>query len=417
LFALRKRFSVETITSVKDERIVLARAAGTRKGRLEHGKILLEGEEILDWAIGNGVQVEYVLLSDKSLPSIVGKYGSRGLEVYGASEGILKKVTGTNYLIPVIGVGKIPSTRRDMESDFVVVLDSVKDFGNIGTIVRTCRAFGVEKIMSTTTDFELYQRKTIEASRGSVFAARAECFRDPAETIEELKRRGYQIVATSPRGEGLQSLVELKRMPVALVVGNETMGISREFEEKADFLIQIPMHNAMESLNVGVAAGISVYELRLKQVLTMLEERIKSTLGRELNVASTLMQKAMDSELKKVTDLSSRQVIFMMVLKCDREMRIEDMSKQFGVLESEREGFLAPVMESGLVTLNDCLRITEKGEETLAKLWFVVERAEKKILSDLTVEQSSVLLKQLRLIQDRCVEMMEDGRKTKASPE
>jgi RNA methyltransferase, TrmH family len=399
-----------TIATIKDERIVLARELKSRKGRLEHGKALLEGEEILDWAIENALHIEYVLVSDKSSSETIQKYLSQGLEVCAVSEGILKKTADTNYVIPVVAVGRIPSGAHD-HADFIVVLDSVKDSGNIGTIVRTCQAFGIRGIVSTTPDFDLFQRKTIEASRGCVFATHVERFDSPRATVAWLKGHGYQIVATSPKGDELQSLVEIGRQPVALVVGNETTGISREFEENADSLIQIPMYHVMESLNVGVATGISVYELRLKQVLAMIEERIKSTLGRELNVAGTLVWRALDAELAKVTGLSSQQVVFMMVLKCDRKMDVKDMCKQFGVLESEVEEFLTPMVKSGLITLATDVRMTTAGEEMLAKLWPVVERTERKILSGFSAEQSSALMGQLRLIQDNCVKIMDGERR------
>jgi TrmH family RNA methyltransferase len=394
------------ISSIKDEKIILARAIKSRKGRQEYQRILLEGEEILEWARENALGIEYILASDKVASSIVDKYSSRHDAIFVVSEGILKKVTDTNYVIPVIGVAKIPSKNLDSTPHFVVVLDAVQDFGNIGTIIRTCQAFGIRKIISTTHDFDIYHRKTIEASRGSVFATHLESFQSEFETLTYLRKQGYQIVATSPKGAELQSLVELKRAPVALVVGNETTGICPEFEKHADVLLQIPMFHPVESLNVGVATGISIYELKLKQVLAMIEERIKSTLGRELNVAGMLVRQAFDVELRKVSELSSRQVIFMMVLKCDQKMWLTDMCKQFGMLESEAEEFLTPMLTSGLVVMNGELGLTSKGEEVLAKLWVTIESIEGKILSGFTVEEATTLMAQLHQIQERCVQIM-----------
>jgi RNA methyltransferase, TrmH family len=169
------------------------------------------------------------------------------------------------------------------------------------------------------------------------------------------------------------------------------------------------MAQPVESLNVGVAAGISIYELRLKQVLAMIEDRIRSTLGRELNVAGVLVQKAMDAELKKVSALSSRQEVFMMVLKCDRRTQVHDMCRQFGVLESEAAEFLRPLIESELVDASGELRLTGKEEEVLAKLWPTVERTEARILADLTVEEAEVLTGQLRRIQETCVRIVQGG--------
>ncbi|MBN1535763.1 MAG: hypothetical protein JW908_03445 [Anaerolineales bacterium] len=396
---------IETITSIKDERVVLARAINTHKGRQKHQRILLEGERILDWAVEYGIDIEYILVSEKHSSRIAEKYLPIHLKIYRVSEGILKKVTDTQYVIPVVAIARMPQY-TDTNPPFIVVLDAVQDFGNIGTIIRTCQAFGVKKIISPSPDFDMYHRKTIEASRGSVFTTHLDCFPDVGATIRYLKNQGYQILATSPRGAELQSLVKLKRQPAALVVGNETSGINPEFEKQADFLVQIPMAHAIESLNVGVATGISIYELKLKQVLTMIEDCIKSTLGRELNVAGMLVQQALDAELKKVTDLSSRQVIFMMVLKCDQKMSLPDMCKQFGVLESEANTFLKPMLNDGLVVLDKTLMITGKGEELLAKLWPIVENTESIILASLSDDERSLLFRQLQNIQEKCVQII-----------
>ena len=82
---------LDTITSIKNEKITLARAIKSRKGRQEHQRILLEGEEILDWAIENAICIEYIFISDKSSPGTADKYLSQKLKIYNVSEGILKK--------------------------------------------------------------------------------------------------------------------------------------------------------------------------------------------------------------------------------------------------------------------------------------------------------------------------------------
>ncbi len=141
----------------------------------------------------------------------------------------------------------------------------------------------------------------------------------------------------------------------------------------------------------------------------MIEEQIKSTLGRELNVAGILVQQALDAELRKVSKLSSQQVIFMMVLKCDQTMQIGAMCKQFGILESEAAEFLAPMLKSGLIVEDVEVELTDKGKEVLAKLWFTIERTEGLILSDFAPEEANQLTKQLNRIQEKCLQII-DGR-------
>ena len=398
---------LETITSIKDERVTLARDIKSRRGRQQHKRILLEGEEILDWAIEHTLAIEYILVSSKELANITQKYPPSEHKIFVVSEGILKKITDTSYVIPVVGIAQIPEKKDFDIPKFVVVLDAVQDFGNIGTIIRTCQAFGIHNLVSTTSDTDIYNRKTIEASRGSAFSTHLDVFPNPLRAIEYLKEEGFKIVATSPRGIMLQSLLELEQQPIALVIGNETLGVSPEVEKQADFLLQIPMQLEVESLNVGVATGISIYEIKLKQVLAMLEKLIKSTLGRELSVTGMLERKALDMEIGKVSAFSSQQVVFMMVLKCDKTMLIEDMCKQFSILEYETDKFLESLLTFGLIVIdNREIKLTDKGEEVLAKLWFIVERTEEMLLSDFSPEEIKVLKKQLYTIQEKSLQVI-----------
>ena len=397
--------SIPVLKSIKDEKVVLARALKSRKGRQQFKRVLLEGEEIIDWALDAHVSVEFLIVDEKHAAEYKKRYQTRIDRFFIASEGILKKISDTKYVIPVIGVTQELEKNAGVSSEFLVVLDNLRDFGNIGTIIRTCQAFGIRNVLSTSEDFDLFQRKTIEASRGSVFSVHLDCQPDAQEAIAYLKKHGYQIIATSPRGSNLQSLLDLKPQPVALVVGNETYGIDPLIAEQADFLVQIPMSPQIESLNVGVAAGISIYELKLKQVLAMIEEQIKSTLGRELNVASVLVQQALDRELHNVTDLTSKQVVFMMVLKCDQHMTVKAMCRQFGILEEETQVFLHPLVEAGWVDQSELLSLTDSGQEMLAKLWPLIEASENRILASFTLQESSSLLDYLRRIQQESLKI------------
>ena len=204
---------IEEITSLKDDRIQLAKSVNSQKGRIEKQKFLIEGLEAIDWAIDSGIELDFILISNK-LRNLEERYIK--YTIFKTSEGLLKKVTETNYVVPVIAIGNI---RKEIaNTDFCVVLDNLNDFGNIGTIVRTCHAFGINNIVSTKPDFDLFQKKTVDASRGRVFSTNLKTYRNADETIRFLKENDYQIVTTSPRGTQIQSLVKLKDKPVALVV-------------------------------------------------------------------------------------------------------------------------------------------------------------------------------------------------------
>lgn len=394
---------IQEITSLKDDKIQLAKSLNSLKGRIDNAKFLIEGFEAIEWAIHAGIQIDFIFLSKQ-----IKQPDSQFLQFkcFHVSDGLLKKVTGTNYLIPALAIGnKNDNTGRE---DFVIVLDDIKDFGNIGTIVRTCHAFGINTALATKKDFDLYQRKTVDSSRGKVFSTRLKTFEDPEKTVEYLRKNNFQIVTTSPYGNSIQSMVTLSEKPVALIVGNESNGVSDIFMHNSDITIQIPMQSEVESLNVGVATGISIYELRLKQILGMIEKKIKSTLGREMNVAASLIQQTLDTELKKVSELSSTQLVFMMVLKCDSVMTILEMQKQFGIPDKELKQFLEPLLSKGYIRTDtpDTLIISESGTETIGKLWTIIDNAESKILDGFSETEKQELFRLIEKIKKNCLSII-----------
>ena len=205
-------------------------------------------------------------------------------------------------------------------------------------------------------------------------------------------------------------MAELTDQPVALIVGNETHGVSEVFMRNADIVVQIPMHGAVESLNVGVATGISIYELRLKQVIGVIEKKIKSTLGRKINVTGMLIQQALDKQLKKVSRFSSKQIVFMMVLKCDISMKIVDVQKQFGIPDAELGVFLEPLFMGKLIQpdTGDNLLITEKGVETLGKLWGIVENTEGRLFDGFADQEKADFIEMLKRLKSNCVAIINE---------
>jgi TrmH family RNA methyltransferase len=139
----------------------------------------------------------------------------------------------------------------------------------------------------------------------------------------------------------------------------------------------------------------------------MIENKIKSTLGRELNVASMLVRESLDRAMQKVSFLTSQQLVFLMVLKCDEKMLKMDIQKQFGILENEFNEFIESLLVNDLISkISDFeYSITEKGIETIGKLWTIVENTENAILNDFSEMEKQELFKMLKRIQDNCVNL------------
>ena len=141
---------------------------------------------------------------------------------------------------------------------FLVVLENLQDPGNAGTILRTAEAAGVTGLLMTPTCVDLTNPKVIRSTMGSVY-------RMPVMTLEEteilalLKRRQITSYASSLQAEG-SYLEGDYRKPTAFFIGNESRGLSEEFQKAADRRIRIPMAGRIESLNAAMAAGILMYE-------------------------------------------------------------------------------------------------------------------------------------------------------------
>ncbi len=161
-------------------------------------------------------------------------------------------------------VAEIPQRRLDdvpRQNDLVVVvLDRIASPGNLGTIIRTADAFGAHAVVTVGHSAHPYDPQAVRASTGSLFAVPVVAA-DGAADLEELcRRRSMTIVATDETGEVDLAAAELPR-PCAVLLGNETVGLSRALRDLADVTVRIPIGGTASSLNVAVAAGIVLHDL------------------------------------------------------------------------------------------------------------------------------------------------------------
>ena len=141
----------------------------------------------------------------------------------------------------------------------------------------------------------------------------------------------------------------------------------------------------------------------------MIEKKIKSTLGREINVLGMLIQQALDKELTKVSEFTSKQIIFMMVLKCDLTMNIVDIQKQFGLTDNEINDFITPLIKKGYIKNDNqtTYSMTEMGIETLGKLWTIIENTENKITKGISEQDMKILQDLLKKLKANCIEIID----------
>ena len=240
---------MEVITSLDNKRIKNLAKLLNKKYRDETGMFLVEGEHLVIEAKRSGSLIEVIKCEDYEMDIDV----TTTIVTYD----VIKKLSNTLNPQKVIGVCK-KLDNKDIGNK-VLILEDIQDPGNLGTIIRSSVAFGVDTIVVSTNTVDMYNDKVLRSSEGMIFHIDIVKM-DVNECIDKLHAEGYEIYGTKVDGG-----TDLREITVgdkyAVVMGNEGAGVSEFTLDKCDKYIYIPMNSDCESLNVGVATSIILYEL------------------------------------------------------------------------------------------------------------------------------------------------------------
>ena len=173
----------------------------------------------------------------------------------------LKKISALTVPNNCLAVFKIPSEKVFNEKGLIVALDSIRDPGNLGTIIRICDWFGVEQIICSQDTVDVYNPKVIQATMGSISRVNF-IYTDLVSVLQETK---LPVFGTFMNGENIYKM-DVPQEGI-IVMGNEANGISKAIENKVKNKIAIPRFGALqktESLNVATATAIILSEFRRK---------------------------------------------------------------------------------------------------------------------------------------------------------
>ncbi len=152
------------------------------------------------------------------------------------------------------------------EPAFLLMLDSVQDPQNLGTLLRTAEAVGVHGVILAERRAAGVTPAVVKASAGAVEHLRIARVTNLARTIEECKRANIWVVGVEKAPEATDLYRADLSMPLVLVLGSEGAGLGRLVKEKCDFLVRLPMWGRIESLNVAVAGSIALYAVKTQRV-------------------------------------------------------------------------------------------------------------------------------------------------------
>lgn len=233
---------------ISKSEIKFIRSLAQKKFRDEHSMFIVEGEKMVQEAIDSELEVVSVYRKDE------------------IGEEAMSRISLLSSPSPVLAVVKMGKTDEKLYEckGVSLALDSVRDPGNMGTILRVADWFGIENIFCSRDCVELYNPKTVQSSMGAIFRKKV-IYTDLLEVISSYSDAGVPVYGTFLDGENIYSH-ELNRENALIVMGSENNGISDAVARKISQKLLIPPYPAnsrtSESLNVAIATAILCAEFR-----------------------------------------------------------------------------------------------------------------------------------------------------------
>lgn len=243
------------ITSVNNETVKETAKLLQKKYRDKQNQFLLEGFKAIEEAFNCGIRLEKIFVQKEKAD----KYKFLNQELIITTEAVLKKISASDSAPEAVAVGEQRHfTLNDIsDSKKIVLLENIKDLGNLGTILRTSTAFNADAIILFGDCADLYNPKCVRSSVGNLWKIPVV----EVKTIDELKSfKDYQKIATLPRSNNL--LKNFKPQEKCIVMfGSEADGLSEDLIKFSTESVKIEMAENVESLNLSISCGVVLYQL------------------------------------------------------------------------------------------------------------------------------------------------------------
>ena len=267
---------------LSQRKLKLVRSLKEKKARKEREMYLAEGFSLTEDAIRYPRSVELMVVLEsvagsKKAVELIDKAENKGIPVFLSSQKDFRTImtTTTSPGIVLVVRKKLDLARKRMKqmieapSALVVYLDGLQDPGNVGTIIRTADALGADAVISGSKTAEIYNPKTVRATMGSVLWFPAMEVGDMGIGLRNLIDNGFTAIATTVDNSKGEIQSALARSAVllwdikpaektVLIFGNEARGISQDILSHCSLAVKVPMRGHIESLNVAIAAGITI---------------------------------------------------------------------------------------------------------------------------------------------------------------
>ena len=240
---------------VSKNQIKLITSLQQKKYRIANKLFIAEGVKGIQELLDSNFELNHLYTTENDFADVALNYKTI------ISESDLKKITALATANSCLAVFKMPVDKPIIETGLIMVLDSIRDPGNLGTIVRLCDWFGIQQIICSKETVDIFNPKVVQATMGSL--ARVNI--NYGDLTDFLKETNLPIFGTFMDGENIYKN-QLPQQGI-IIMGNEANGISAELEKLVDTRISIPRFGTLqktESLNVATATAIVLSEFRRK---------------------------------------------------------------------------------------------------------------------------------------------------------
>ena len=243
--------------TLSNNQIKLINSLHSKKGRIDNNLFLVEGEKGIRELLESTFQIEFIVLNSKEINS---NLNVRNTPIYFESESNVIKYSSlsTNeYGFAIVKSQLFNHDDFDFTSGYTVVLDGVRDPGNLGTIIRICDWYGINQLVCSSDTTEFYNPKVVSASMGSFHRIKF-LYVDISDFLNQF--HDISIIGASLEGVNLHQYV----FPSTgfIVFGNESAGIRDQVKYTLTDQVKIPSWGKAESLNVAISAGIILDNIR-----------------------------------------------------------------------------------------------------------------------------------------------------------
>ena len=264
-----------TISKRKDAVATDMRKLSTLKGKLEYSQFVVEGDLMVERAVRDGLPIKRILYTPALFEtsegqSVLKRASADNISCYQVNDGVMGSVTTTRPVPPVVAsvyfnFRQFLSESGQLNFHFssgctILIAENIANPDNLGMTLRTADAVGVSAVLLSRIGASPFHKNCVRASRGAVGRLPLYYATDTRAAIETLRLSGWSVLGGTSSAE--KELYATKfSLPAAIVVGNENIGLAPETRAACTELVRIPMASGQSSLNVGVAAGVLLYEL------------------------------------------------------------------------------------------------------------------------------------------------------------